>query len=116
MRGPLHVSAARLPPDPHPGTYVDALLAMQRDVIKILCNKYVDYEAHANTCLWDHLRRQGRHDRCVGTLRAGINRPHDLQPEELTGLILDLLGDLLADLHETYFLLFGQINHFTTNR
>src|SRR5882762_10192269 len=100
MRSPLHVSAARLPPDPHPGTRVDALLAMQRDVIEILCDKDVDDEAHANTGLWDHLRRQRRHDRCMGPLWAGIDRPHDLEPEELTGLILDLLGDLLADHHQ----------------
>jgi hypothetical protein len=116
MRGPLHVSAARLLPDPHSGTRVDALLAIKRDVIKILCDEDVDDEAHANTGLWDHLRRQGRHDRCVGPLRAGIHRSHDLQPEELTGLILDLLGDLLADLHQACFLCFGQIDYFAPHR
>src|SRR6476646_7255667 len=70
-------------------------------------------EARTDAGLGDDLRGQSRYDRSVGTLTAGIHRTDDLTPEEQAGPVLDLLGDLLADLHQSYLLLLGKIDHFT---
>jgi len=48
-------------------------------------------------------------------MHAGVYGPHDLSPEEQAGSILDLLGDLLADLHQPRALRLGQIDHLTND-
>ena len=116
VRHVFDVAAARLPGDPHTAAGIDALLPMQGDVIQKFCNNNMSQEAGTDAGLGDHLRGQGRHDGSMGTLTAGIHRSDDLAPEEQAGPVLNLLGDLLADLHQSCFLLLGKIDQFTMDR
>jgi len=116
VRHVFNIPAARLPGDPYSTAGIDALLPMQRNVIEIFCDNDMRQEAWTDAGLGDHLRGQYRHDRGVGTLTAGIHRTDDLAPEEQTRPVLDLLGDLIADLHQACLLLLGKIDHFTMYR
>ena len=116
VRGAFHVPAACLPTDPDPAPSIHALLAMQGNVINILGDNHVSDEPGTDAGLRDHLRRQRRHDRGMRALPAGVDRPHDLSAIKLARGVLDLLRDLLADLHEACLLLLRQIDHFPMHR
>ena len=108
MRRRFHVAATSSAADPYTAAGIDAPLAIQRQSIHLLCDYGVRDKAWARAGLRDDL--------CAGTAArigacalhtAGIDWADDLKAVKLAGLILDLLGDLLADFDQSRFLLFG---------